>query len=944
MYLLLLAGLLAGGAFVAVLGLRQRRRGVLWTGILVCVAVAGFFALLDFWGEMFWFEAVGHTRRFWTAVLARLVVGAAAASVAAFLLALLLRPLGVRPSLLRRWPAVVAVALGIVWGLSFWERGLLFLYQVPSGLVEPVLGRDTSFYLFTLPLLDAVYWLMTGVALLAILVAGLNLLVAQSLFEDSGSVVVLPNRRGADPRAVRGALVAMAFFLLVLASGKILNAWHLLFSQWGVVAGAGWTDIHVRLPGYGLAALATVSFGLLPLHAGVRRRLSARLVDNPLWRDLAGAAVLWALAPLSWLLLLGFVPLLVQWMVVEPNEITFEREYIAHNIRFTRHGFRLDEVEERQFPASERLTAKMVADSEHVLSEARLWDMRALDAVYRQFQEMRLYYAFHDVDVDRYWIGDRYRQVMVSARELAQENLPAQSQTFVNLRFKYTHGYGLTLAAVRDFTPDGLPHLLVKDIPPRAEAESLAVVRPQIYYGELTGDPVVANSREAEFDHPSGDENVTIRYSGSGGVPLRNLWRKFVFGWMFDGTSFLLSVYPTPETRFLFHRQIEDRVATIAPFLTLDPDPYIVLVDGRLYWILDAYTTSRYYPYSEPFSSREVIEYGDAAARSRLSGTVVPGLDGVNYARNSVKAVVDAFDGTVRLYVFDPSDPIVRVWRRIYPDLFHDRADMPEALRAHVRYPAGFLLAQGLVYAKYHMSDPEVFYNQEDLWVRATEKYYDQVQPVEPYYVMWALPGSSRAEFVLILPFTPKNRQVLIGWIAGLCDGDNYGRFLAYKFPKERRVLGPQQVETKIDQDRFLSGQLTLWDQRGSKVIRGNVLAIPIEDTLLYVEPIYLQADTAAYPELRLVVVMHGDNMSYAENFEDALRGLFDAEEDLPSAVGPYNATSSVADLAGRANDLFDTYARLQGEARFEEAGRVLDELRMLMSELAVRAKDDQSD
>ncbi len=586
----------------------------------------------------------------------------------------------------------------------------------------------------------------------------------------------------------------------------------------------------------------------------------------------------------------------------------------------------------------------MVADSEHVLSEARLWDMRALDAVYRQFQEMRLYYAFHDVDVDRYWIGDRYRQVMVSARELAQENLPAQSQTFVNLRFKYTHGYGLTLAAVRDFTPDGLPHLLVKDIPPRAEAESLAVVRPQIYYGELTGDPVVANSREAEFDHPSGDENVTIRYSGSGGVPLRNLWRKFVFGWMFDGTSFLLSVYPTPETRFLFHRQIEDRVATIAPFLTLDPDPYIVLVDGRLYWILDAYTTSRYYPYSEPFSSREVIEYGDAAARSRLSGTVVPGLDGVNYARNSVKAVVDAFDGTVRLYVFDPSDPIVRVWRRIYPDLFHDRADMPEALRAHVRYPAGFLLAQGLVYAKYHMSDPEVFYNQEDLWVRATEKYYDQVQPVEPYYVMWALPGSSRAEFVLILPFTPKNRQVLIGWIAGLCDGDNYGRFLAYKFPKERRVLGPQQVETKIDQDRFLSGQLTLWDQRGSKVIRGNVLAIPIEDTLLYVEPIYLQADTAAYPELRLVVVMHGDNMSYAENFEDALRGLFDAEEDLPSAVGPYNATSSVADLAGRANDLFDTYARLQGEARFEEAGRVLDELRMLMSELAVRAKDDQSD
>ena len=940
MYLLLLATWLAVGALLAVLGLRRRRRVVFWAGILVVVAGVGFFALLDFWGEMFWFEAVGQTQRFWTAVLARAFASGAAASFAAFLLALLLGPLGRRPSRFRRWPAAVAAALGIVWGLTFWQQGLLFLYQVPGAAVEPVFGRDTSFYLFTLPLLDAIYWLVLAVALLAVLVAGASLLVARVTFEEADRVVVLPAPRGANPRALRAVLIAMAFFLFVLASGKLLNSFHLLFSQWGVVTGAGWTDIHVRLPGYVAAAVATMSFGLLPLHAGLRRRLSARFVADPLLRDLGGAAMLWALAPLSWLVLLGFIPLLVQQLVVEPNEITFEREYIARNIGFTRHGFRLHEIEERQFPASDRLTAEMVADSEHLLSEVRLWDMRALDAVYRQFQEMRLYYAFHDVDVDRYWIDGRYRQVMVSARELAQENLPIQSQTFVNLRFKYTHGYGLTMAAVRDFTPDGLPHLLVKDIPPRAEAESLEVTRPQIYYGELTGDPVVVNSREAEFDHPSGDKNATIRYPGSGGVPLRSLWRKFVLGWMFDGTSFLLSVYPTPETRFLFHRRVKERVATLAPFLTLDPDPYIALVDGHLYWILDAYTTSNYYPYSKPFSSREVIEYGDAAARSHLSGNVVPGLNGVNYVRNSVKAVVDAFDGTVRLYVFEPDDPIVRTWRRIYPELFHDRADMPEALQAHVRYPAGFLLAQGLVYAEYHMSDPEVFYNQEDLWVRATEKYYDQVQPVEPYYVMWALPGSSRAEFVLILPFTPKNRQVLIGWIAGLCDGDNYGRFLAYKFPKERRVLGPQQVETKIDQDRFLAGQLTLWDQRGSSVIRGNVLALPIGDTLLYVEPIYLQADTAAYPELRLVVVMHGDNLSYAENFEDALRGLFDGEDGIPSEVASQAAAGSVADLARRASHVFDTYVRLQGEARFEEAGRALEALRSLLADLAAGGGD----
>jgi hypothetical protein len=401
-----------------------------------------------------------------------------------------------------------------------------------------------------------------------------------------------------------------------------------------------------------------------------------------------------------------------------------------------------------------------------------------------------------------------------------------------------------------------------------------------------------------------------------------------------------LSVYPTPETRFLFHRRVADRVATLAPFLSLDPDPYVVLANGRLYWILDAYTTSRYYPYSEPFSSREVIEYGDAATRSYLSGSVVPGLDGVTYARNSVKAVVDAFDGTVRLYVFDPNDPIVRTWRRIYPDLFHDRGEMPEALRTHVRYPAGFLLAQGLVYAKYHMGDPEVFYNQEDLWVRATEKYYDQVQPVEPYYVMWELPGSSRAEFVLILPFTPKNRQVMIGWIAGLCDGDNYGRFLAYKFPKERRVLGPQQVETKIDQDRFLSGQLTLWDQRGSNVIRGNVLAIPIEDTLLYVEPIYLQADTAAYPELRLVVVMHGDDLSYGETFEVALEGLFEGLTYSGPASSPAS-TGSTAEQAHRANEAFERYLLLQAEGRFGEAGRELEQVRELLQQLVAAATED---
>jgi uncharacterized membrane protein (UPF0182 family) len=383
----------------------------------------------------------------------------------------------------------------------------------------------------------------------------------------------------------------------------------------------------------------------------------------------------------------------------------------------------------------------------------------------------------------------------------------------------------------------------------------------------------------------------------------------------------------------MFHRQVRERVQQVAPFLTFDEDPYIVLVDGRLYWIIDAYTTSTHYPYSEPFSSRESIEYRNDISTQGFTTRSADDLHGVNYVRNAVKAVVDAFDGTVDLYVFEPDDALIQVWQRALPGVFKPEEQMPQGLRAHVRYPQDFLLVQGLVYAKYHMRDPAVFYNQEDLWVRATEKHYDRVQPVEPYYVMWERPGSDAAEFVLIQPFTPKNRQVLIGWIAGMSDGDNYGRFLAYKFPKERRVLGPQQVETKIDQDSFLSGQLTLWDQRGSNVIRGNVLAIPIDDTLLYVEPIYLQAETAAYPELRLVVVMHGDTMSYAESFDQALDGLFSKQAPALAATAP--GRLSAAQLGRQIRQAFEAYLSALGEQRFADSAQQLERLRDLIRQLA---------
>lgn len=924
MYLLLIGLLLLAGGTAMRHGVARQRGWLAWAGGALIAATLALFGVLDLWGEALWFHAVGYAGRFWTfigAAAALLVAGALLAAAMAWLLTFPLRGHRLR---LRLWATLAGAVGGAVWGLGAWQTALLYLNRVEAGITEPVLGFDAAFYLFTLPLLDAVHGLLVWVTLVVVVAAAASLLIeAATEREDAPADAAAAAHPVALASATAGA---------VLGLGALLAVPGLLYSDWGVVAGPGWTDVHVRLPAYLVLAPLTALLAALPLLRPLRRRVADHLEplvpeQRPPVLAVGGA---WVAIAAAWFLGLGALPALFQWLVVEPNEITYERPYIANNIGLTSHAFALDRVEQRQYPADQDFTRQTVEQNQHLISEIRLWDWRALDAVYQQFQEIRLYYEFTDVDVDRYHIDGRYRQVMVSARELSQDSLPAQSQTFVNRRFKYTHGYGLTMATVSDFTPEGLPNLLVKDIPPVAGHPSLEVTRPEIYYGELTYDPVVVNSEEREFDHPRGENNVYVRYQGEGGVEMRNLWRKFVFGWKFDGTRFLFSTYPKPDSRVMFHRQIEDRVQTLAPFLHLDEDPYLVLAEGRLYWIIDAYTTSRHFPYSQPFDAY-------SAGPWRLPGRMRSGdsasaayLDGVNYLRNSVKVVIDAYQGSVDFYVFEPDDPLIGAWRSALPGMFRDRAQMPEALRRHVRYPQGMLLTQGLVYAKYHMRDPEVFYNQEDLWVRATEKHYGGVQPVEPYYVMWELPESDQAEFVLMLPFTPKNRQVLIGWIAGLSDGDNYGRFLAYQFPKERRVLGPQQVESKIDQDSYLSAQLSLWDQRGSNVIRGNVLAIPLDDTLLYVEPIYLEAETAAYPELRMVVTMHGDDMSYAESFDEALAGLF---SDQPQAPG--QALPDAGRIGSRANAAFERYLEAHGAGRFDDAADALAELQRLLARMA---------
>ncbi len=916
--------------FVIYKGQKIKNKSLTVLGIIIGFLTLFMTWFMDFWGEKLWFDQLGYNERFWTVWLSKIGLFAGAFIIGGLYISLLTFSLRQKRQKIIRYIAILsgAVLCGI-WFYSNWELVLKYFFRVSTDVFDPILNINSGFYLFVYPFLEMIY---STLLVLSIIAFAASFLTSLSATEGENSNFVLRE----DAAKNKSLFLSAGIILLVLAFGKFIKRYGLLYSEQGVVSGPGWTDANIRLPMLMIMSIITAIAAIIIMIPGLRNSIAGIFTRNRKVRGLQAMFIIPAITFSLWIIALAVLPALYQWLKVEPNEITVERPYIKHNIEFTRKAFHLDKVEENQFPVSENFSQDVVSSNKDLLNNIRLWDYRALDAVFKQFQEIRLYYEFSDVDIDRYTIGNAYNEVMVSAREMEPSNLPSESQTFVNKRFKYTHGYGITLNRVNEFTEEGLPKLLVKDIPPVSKFDDLKITRPEIYYGELTDEFVVVNSEEKEFDYPSGENNVYARYEGNGGVQLSGLWRKFLYGSNYGGTRFLLSGYPQKDSRIMLHRQIAERVRTLAPFLSFDDDPYIVLNEGHLYWIIDAYTTSAFYPYSEPFKSVEKIEYERGIRDRRLFNEIRYNLRGKNYIRNSVKITVDAYSGEVNLYIFEEEDPLVQVYKKIFPGLLKNRSAMPAGLTDHVRYPADMLLIQGLVYSKYHMTDPAVFYNQEDLWVRATEKYYNNVQAVEPYYIMWEQPGTDNMEFSLILPFTPKNKQVMIGWIAGLCDGENYGRFLAYKFPKEKRILGTQQVETKIDQDSYLSGQLTLWDQRGSNIIRGNVLAIPINSTIIYVEPIYLQSETSAYPELRLVAVMHNDNLSYAETFDEALSGFYQEQETIQEEdkkITPGQVVSN-QELINRANTAFENYLKYMNEKNFRQAGEALEELQQTLEKL----------
>jgi hypothetical protein len=822
---------------------------------------------------------------------------------------------------------IAALLIAIVTGLAMeaqWPTLALWWYapHAATGITDPIFGRPLGFFLFTLPAWQLIAgWLLT-LAVIVCIIAVLFLLVA-------GSGRALGGRFEGASLPWRGALIAAAFLLLILAIHEYVGRFQLLFEHHTIFDGVSYTDAHVTLIGMLFITWAMVLGAIIALASGIIQPRGRWLLTA-----IAPAVVCFVVA--------GVAGWYVSTFIVNPNRLDRERPYIANSITFTRQAYGLDRFAQSEFPADTTVAA---ADPEHnqaTLQNIRLWDVGALQATLRQEQEIRTYYDFPDIDIDRYQINGALRQVMLAVRELNVDKLPESSRNWINDKLIYTHGYGITMNPVNGFTPEGLPTLYLSNMPVQSTVPGLSVTRPEIYFGEMTNTDVYVKTHQQEFNYPQGQSNNLSSYEGTGGIVMGGFLRRVVLAFdRGDLTKVPFSDDITAQSRLLMRRNVIARAQALAPFLTFDRDPYIVVgADGRLSWIVDGYTSSASYPYSAQASLED---------------------QPINYMRNSVKAVVDAYDGTVTFYVFDSADPILGAWRQIFPGLFKDASTMPAWLRAHVRYPELLLTLQADVYGLYHMTTPEVFFNREDQWTVATELGSSQgnqtAQPMHPNFVLMTLPNQpgpgnpSGLEFVEILPFTPLNRNNLIGWIAARSDGANYGTAVVYDFPKTRLVDGPQQIEARIDQNAQLSGQLTLWNQQGSHVIRGSLLVIPCGQALLYAEPIYLQAQSSPMPELRLVVLALQDRLAYGPTFEAALSSLFGSEAPSLTAAGAPQAAATAAPagapkpamdvnaLITEASRDFADYQQLTSQGKLAEAGQKLDDLKRVLDQLNAHGK-----
>ncbi len=729
--------------------------------------------------------------------------------------------------------AVVAANFAIGFSTQ-WDTYLRFRYGGPCGFADPVFGVDVGFFLFSLPFYQLLQFNLVFLTVLAIVgVAAPHAYFGWTRLKAGRPIETWGN---AVPH------LSILFFILAAAVGwgYYLDRYNLLYSTMGVVYGVGYTAAHVTMIAlWIMIGVSAAACGLLVLN-----------FFRPSGKAFALGVGAYAA---TYLLVVVVVPALFQQFVVQPNELAMETPYLKNYIEFTRKAYKLDAIQETSYPAMEDLTPEVIARNQSTIQNIRLWDSRPLLQTYQQTQAIRLYYQFYNVDTDRYHLADGYHQVMLSTRELSA-NLPAEAQTWVNSNLQFTHGEGVVMNFVTRITPGGFPEYLIENVPPES-SHGLKITQPAIYYGEGTPGSRIVATGVKEFDYPKGNQNVYASYEGNGGIPLDSLGKRLLFAWTQADINILLTSYLKPESRIQIWRDVQERVSQIAPFLNLDADPYAVVSEGKLYWIQDAYTVSDHFPYSSPY---------------RI------GFDkGLNYIRNSVKAVVDMYDGTVSFYVMDPDDPVLALYGRAFPGVLKDLNELAPDLKLHLRYPQDLFGIQAAQYETFHMTDPQVFYNREDLWVPPQEKYEGKMGPMEPYYILMKLPGSDQLEYLVISPFTPQKRDNMIAWLAARCDFPEYGKMLFYALPKEKLIYGPNQVSAMIDQNTTISQQLTLWDQKGSGVIRGKLVVIPIENSFLYVVPLYLKAEGTNFPQLKRVIAATGNKVVMEPTLDEALSALF---------------------------------------------------------------------
>ncbi len=807
---------------------------------------------------------------------------------------------GVRVDISRFVPKLFlagSLFIAFITGLSasvLWMTVLMAIDGAPVGSVDSLFGRDIGFYLFTLPAVSA---LLSTVVALTIT----SLVATAVVYGLRGELVLPPRKTTAGPGATRhlGALLALLFVLFAVRLWFVGSS-ELLYSSTGPLMGASYTDVHVRLPAIRLSALIAILAAATVLYGAARRQLIWYAFISTLLY--AGVGIVFR----------GIAPAMVQKFGVAPNELSRERPYIAQHIASTRRAWQIDSVQTRALEGDVQLAMADIKANAPTIDNVRLWERDLLKQTFGQLQEIRTYYDFFSVNDDRYMIDGRYRQVHLSARELNTASLPTRN--FINDRLTFTHGMGVTMAPVNQVTPEGLPVLFIKDVPP-VSTVSVRVTRPQIYYGEMTNSYVFVGTGQKEFDYPAGETNTYTNYTGHGGVAVGSSLRRALYAWQFDAPDIVLSSYITPGSKILYHRNINDRAKTALPFLDFDGDPYLIVTDaGELKWILDAYTSSENYPYSQRVQ------------------------DGTNYMRNSVKVVIDAYDGTVDAYLADPHDPVALTYAKIFPGIFKPLATIAPDIRRHLRYPADLFRLQTDLHATYHMVEPDAFYHREDQWQYPSVAAGSPAGNTFMRHIILRLPGEKDPEYIFMTPFTPRGKDNLAAWMVARMDGDHYGQLVVYKFPKQSLVYGPKQIANRINQDTDISRQLTLWDQKGSQVIRGELLVIPIEESLIYVQPIYLRAEGGTIPELKRVVVAHENRVAMGETLEEGLNLLFGGTTSAhtTAAVAADAASGPTADagLIAQAQQHYDRAMTAQRAGDWSTYGHEIDQLGTILKQL----------